>query len=234
MSGDTTLVERDDGKKIWTIMPRELHITREPHIIHVRETYSLDALTVYPCPPVWYRADFAMVNELSSSSRRDVDPALMTAHGEHTCDMRLASVPPGTLPDANCFTCAMNGRVFRWQNPMFMHRRHTRIALKVTMARLMRLQDITTSDAIDEGCLFTNYGHHDHQISADGGETYHITRTPKPGWSYGPSTYSDMCLGSARMAYASAWNDIHGRKRNSPDPWDLNPWVWAYTFKRIR
>ena len=225
-SGETTLVS-DGGKKIWTVTPYE------PHFVWVREAYSLDATTVHPCPAVWYRADFGEYD----------DPSEWTAHGEHTCDLRLAKHWPEStpstsnarpLPDANCFTCVMDGAKFRWRNPMFMHRRHARLKLEVKTARLMRLHDITTADAIAEGCLHKDYGHNESEISADGGVTYHVTRTTKVGWSYGPSSYSDQCLGSARMAYASAWNDIYGRKRSAPDPWDLNPWVWAYTFKSMR
>ena len=34
--------------------------------------------------------------------------------------------------------------------------------------------------------------------------------------------------GKAREMYADLWNSING-----PGSWDLNPWVWAITFKRI-
>ena len=32
----------------------------------------------------------------------------------------------------------------------------------------------------------------------------------------------------ARREFQSLWNSIHG-----PDAWEQNPWVWAYTFRRV-
>ena len=53
----------------------------------VRETWSKDALSVYPCPPIWYRADF-LENE---------DPA----SGEHG---------RGCKPRASFARCKISGR----------------------------------------------------------------------------------------------------------------------------
>ncbi len=33
---------------------------------------------------------------------------------------------------------------------------------------------------------------------------------------------------SRSQGYANLWNDINGK-----GSWDLNPWVWALTFKRV-
>lgn len=95
----------------------------------VRETWSTDALTVYPCPSAWYRADF---------NKHD-DPV----NGEHT---RHCTAARTGRPVADCYACAMNGRRFRWRPPLVMPRRMARIVLEVTELRVQRLQEITEGD----------------------------------------------------------------------------------------
>lgn len=109
------------------------------------------------------------------------------------------------------------------RSPIFMPRWASRYDLWVTRGRLQRLQGITDEDAVAEGCVFTDYGR----------DRYGQQRA---GWSYGPSTDTTQCLGSARMAFANAWNVTHAgpnwNLKAGPAPWDQNPWVWAYTFAR--
>lgn len=125
----------------------------------------------------------------------------------------------------------------RWRSPRFMPRWAVRHVIMVSMARLMRLQDITKDDAIAEGVTFTDYGKHDHHLSADGGKTWGVFRSQNAGWSWGPSTHHEQCLGSPQQAFGNGWNRLHAGKnwnlKPGPAPWDQNPWVWAYTFARV-
>jgi len=97
----------------------------------VRETFSTDARSVYPCPPVWYRADFD----------RNDDPS----DGEHSrgCDAGKTGQPV-----AECFACAGG---LRWRPCLFMPRKLSRITLEITEVRVQRLQDISEDDARSEG-----------------------------------------------------------------------------------
>lgn len=107
----------------------------------VKETYSTDALTVYPCPRAWYRSDFDPMRD---------DPALRPAGPRGDCLHETA--------DASCFGCAMGGRKFRWKSPRFMPRRLARHCLRVEAARLHRLFDITEDDARAEGVPGPHFG----------------------------------------------------------------------------
>lgn len=110
-----------------------------------------------------------------------------------------------------------------WRPGIFMPRWASRTNLIPIQARLMHLQDITDEDAIAEGVTFTNYGRDQY-------------REQRAGWHYGPSNNDEECLRGPRDAFANAWNCIHtGPNWNlkpGPSPWDQNPWVWAYTFRK--
>jgi hypothetical protein len=178
----------------------------------VKEVHSVEALTVYPCPVAWYKADFGPGDE---------DPR----SGEH----RYCQSQKTGQPQADCFACAMQGAKFRWRSPLFMSRRMSRFTLEVTNVRCHRLNDLSEQEAVAEGCTctFTDYG----KLHTKGSEPY-------PGWHYGPSTTSEQCMNSAKMAYANAWNRAHGgprwNTRPEPNPWNQNPWVWAISFRRVQ
>lgn len=79
----------------------------------------------------------------------------------------------------------------------------SRITLEITEVRVQRLQDITEEDALAEG----------------------IPLGPIPGF---PEVRGDQIFNNARAGYCQLWDSIHG-----DGSWDLNPWVWALTFKWV-
>src|SRR6185295_15848209 len=121
---------------------------------------------------------------------------------------------------------------------LFMPRWASRFLLEIAMVRAMRIQQMTREDAIAEGVFFTDYGKHEHQLSVDGGKTWGVMLQQRAGWSYRKTTGHEQCLGSPQMAFANEWNRIHAGDRwnlkPGPSPWDQNPWVWVYTFRRTQ
>ncbi|MBN9033049.1 MAG: hypothetical protein BGO05_05195 [Rhizobiales bacterium 63-7] len=98
-----------------------------------------------------------------------------------------------------------------WGRPLVpsihMPRVVSRITLIVEGVKVERLQDISEADAIAEGIQRWNklipYGVEVGEDAVAGGRT-------------------------AAQAYRTLWNHING-----PEAWDANPWVVAYTFRRI-
>ncbi len=105
----------------------------------------------------------------------------------------------------------------KWKSPIFMPRQASRITLEITDVRVERLQEITESDAEDEGLQ-------------------HCCNGQDCG-----------CKGSAAISnFGMLWNSIHKKKKVSyigdgtknreikiPSyAWEDNPWIWVITFKR--
>lgn len=85
----------------------------------------------------------------------------------------------------------------------------SRINLEIIETKVERLQDITEGDARDEGMEYRN-----------------DTR----GWHSGTELPIGVCP-SAHEAFRLTWNVInHGRGFG----WDVNPWVWVVSFRRIK
>jgi hypothetical protein len=103
-------------------------------VVWVRETHSVEALTVYPCPRAWYRADF------------DFDEFDMCG-GDPNNHIRGCAAAETGVADAACIACAMNGGRFRWRSPRYMAKRMSRITLRIESVRVQRLHDITDADA---------------------------------------------------------------------------------------
>ena len=89
---------------------------------------------------------------------------------------------------------------------MFMPRWASRITLEVTGVKVERLNEITDNDALAEGV--------DGAVPATPGIDIDIDGDFWPG-------------GPVRM-FLRLWESING-----PGSWDANPWVAAYTFKRV-
>lgn len=90
---------------------------------------------------------------------------------------------------------------------MFMPRAFSRITLEVTGLRVERLQDISETDAQNEG----------------------VPRDTEPCDHIRQSCEDIGCLGQTHKAsFCNLWCDLNGIPS-----WNANPWVWVVEFKRI-
>lgn len=94
----------------------------------------------------------------------------------------------------------------KWTPSIFMPRRLIRITLEITEIRVERLQDISESDAIAEGCEMDSDGMPKEQPHPKCGMI---------GWDSAVEWYSDL------------WESINGKGSRAK-----NPRVWVITFRR--
>ena len=113
----------------------------------------------------------------------------------------------------------------RWRPSLHMERWASRLTLEVTDVRVQRLQDISEEDAKAEGARYFGDLPSTHPYGLDA------------RWSMEEPTSTEQCLGTARHAFGSYVNQLHGGPRwncnGLPQLWDLNPWVWAVSFRRV-
>lgn len=92
-----------------------------------------------------------------------------------------------------------------WRPSIFMPRLASRITLEITEVRVERLGDISGDDAKAEGVDCRT------DLSWEGS-----TGTP------------DFYAKGYQAGFREIWESIHGK-----DSWDLNPWTWAISFRRL-
>ncbi len=122
-----------------------------------------------------------------------------------------------------------------WKRPaIFMPRAASRIALEVAGVRVERLQEISETDAVAEGCKaepFPGPWWQGYKRMPDG-ELVHQQATGEspPDWMVEPHRMRDMSSlnRSAKDAFQTLWGQING-----PDSWTSNPWVWVIAFQRL-
>jgi hypothetical protein len=96
---------------------------------------------------------------------------------------------------------------YAYRHARYMPRWASRITLEITGVRVERVQEITTADAVAEGCSgwVLDGGYiGDCEIQPDG-------QTPA-------SEYRDL------------WDSINAKRSYG---WSVNPWVWVIEFKRV-
>lgn len=210
VDGTSHLADHGNGKKVWTVTP-----VGEQRL-WVRETF-------------WQAHRYPGTMESG-----EPEPTRATAGRlvHYAADGEPVDTPNRTYPRGlrNGAIAAPDPYAVWLKRPsIFMPRWASRTNLTPIQTRLMRLQDITDEDAVAEGVTFTDYGRTGARGVLDAPRTL-------PGWCYGPSMSYGECFYSARHAFANCWNRLHGGPRwnlePGPSPWDLNPWVWAYTFRK--
>jgi len=185
----------------------------------VRETWSPDATSMYPCPAFLYRATDTIESD-----------------GVHMC-------PPQSKGNyADCLACweSRNNRKFRWRPSIHMPRRASRLTLELTRVRIERLHDISEADAWAEGigrevgrerpleallnvCMAfpqLDIG----SLAADDPTLFTFGDDRKI-----PTDYERVVATTGRGVYAALWEGING-----PGSWAANPWVWALDFRRVQ
>lgn len=95
-----------------------------------------------------------------------------------------------------------------WKPSIFMPRAASRITLEITNIRVERLQDISEEDSIKEG------------VETALVENYRMTK------NYLTNQFE---LYNPKKSFKTLWQSINGQ-----ESWDVNPWVWAITFKQIK
>lgn len=118
-------------------------------------------------------------------------------------------MPPIEAPFIYAADLNSDGRMFwaaRWKPSIHMPRAASRITLEVTGVRVERLQDITESDARNEGAI-------------------HGPLLPM-GWSKVGCVGDDAAM---KSRFAVLWDSLAAPGTD----WDANPWVWVVEFKRV-
>ena len=125
-------------------------------------------------------------------------------HSNHLGDICYRA----THPDQDFFGSIHGG----WKPSIFMPRAASRITLEITDVRVERLQDMSEADAL-----------------AEGGYLNKCPCLPPP-----------RDRSPINMAFRQTECHQHGtefkhlwKSINGPGSWDLNPWVWAISFKVI-
>lgn len=112
----------------------------------------------------------------------------------------------------NCWYRADGERNVIWTPGIHMFRGLSRILLEITEIRVQRLQEISEEDAVAEGLdkFSSEFKSYTAEIVAGRMVSSEEVRTYVP-------------------AYQKLWDSINGA-----DSWDLNPWVWAVSFRRVQ
>ena len=99
-------------------------------------------------------------------------------------------------------------KVDKWRPSIFMPRSLSRITLEITGVKVERVQDISEADAISEGVTPPST-----PITEPDGSRH-------MAWGY-----------EYRYGFEKLWDSINAKRGYG---WDVNPWVWAISFRRIK
>ncbi|HET7552162.1 MAG TPA: hypothetical protein VFK04_12800 [Gemmatimonadaceae bacterium] len=159
---------------------------------------------------LYYRADNAIVSW---------DESLADLPWE---DRRSAWVPTDKDPD-------FFARELRWRPSIHMPRWASRITLEITDVRVQRVQEISEEDARAEGATQRDAG-----WSMDWSRVGSLSRfaaaSEVKGRDLAPLSERDIALPTARGAFGNTWEHLNAKRGYG---WDVNPWVWALTFRRV-
>ena len=95
---------------------------------------------------------------------------------------------------------------YPWKNKMFMPEKYARYFIKIAKVEVQKVQDITEEDARNEGVYFA--------------------KSPMGNCYLDYINGGCNILVSAYKSFRSLWRKINGN-----ESWELNPWVFIYTFE---
>lgn len=157
----------------------------EEHPLAVQEgRYSKEGRAGIPGPPgVTYRVIYRTDGEpLQVWRNKDQSHPYFTLDGP--ADDVAAKHP------TVCSNFTRDGKAIHWDNPRYMPREFSRIALTVTAVRVQRLQDISEADAHAEGA-----------------------------WHWREGNDPAGVMDTARDAFCHLWESIHGEGAWAKNPW---------------
>ena len=117
-------------------------------------------------------------------------------------------IEPNVDEENECFTYKWEPgqSPFKWTPAIHMPKAACRIWLEITDIKIERLKDISEEDAIAEGIYEIEY----------------------KGISFNFSGGNPTGYAKPTGAFNALWESINGK-----DSWELNPWVWVITFKKV-
>lgn len=104
----------------------------------------------------------------------------------------------------------------RWHPAIHMHRSFSRIDLEIVAVRVERLQEISVSDAMAEGCRAVD-------IPPDEDGPWRI------GYTFGDDDGKSLLSTTSIGAFLGGWDTINRERA----PWASNPWVWVLEFRKV-
>ncbi len=141
---------------------------------------------------LWVRETWAAGKQFDDVAPRDIpDGAFIHYAASHPGDMHIIGMARG-----------------RWRRSIHMPRWASRLTLRVTDVRVERVQDITPTDALAEGCGRTPCAACD---EAGCEECNH------EGW------HREVDV------FRAPWDTLNAKRGHG---WDTNPWVWVVSFER--
>lgn len=166
-------------------------------------------LRIKPGDRLYVREHWRVSQRWDETPPRDLPARTMTIFCE--AGGSIANQASGRWEPDNDYPPSRPEWVGKHRQAMHMPKWASRITLIVEAVKVERLQDISREDAVAEGLIKTQFA---------------PALAVEMGCDYGFD--GDSRHGSPVSAYAALWNSING-----PGAWDANPWVVAYTFRRI-
>jgi hypothetical protein len=116
-----------------------------------------------------------------------------------------------------------------WKPAQHMKQEHSRLTLQIKEIRVERLADINEEDAIAEGATSRPncYGYQ----NRDNGWCMNWSKVGVLSRYSGILKESDICMGSAKYAFANNWNATH---KKPEEKFEANPWVWVVDFEVVK
>lgn len=132
----------------------------------------------------------------------------------HECVKCQAGMPAlgGECKCEYVYRASYGATDFRWKPSIHMPKEAARIFLKVTDVRVERLQDITPTQCLKEGCNAKQISSYMKQL---------------------PFSNDDNFFISYRLSFKDIWDSTIKKQDLDKYGWEGNPWVWVIEFERV-